>query len=364
MSGDGFKTALHCLNASSWHTAEPDANPIHCNGNSEDTKCDQCGVQNPSDIHTCENTIPPKGIDWQSAYQTLQSLLAEAADALHKNLRSPKASYSSADADTTDDVKAGSPANEQALIDKLRAAALPIMRADSTHAAPSLRGVIAAVRAEPTIEHSAHFEAPVQSLQRVRDARNECLCKDKCLHVGMALCKGLPSPLAEQPAPDKGYSIDTNPSGIGKRVADTIIGVLALGPDRYWIQHFLNIGRAGTSKSTAQPAHIQNDDSALTCALAERDEHHEMADKLAEKIAEITGAEIGEHTSANFPWRNALHAADEWIAAKPAEPLADVKTLQAIADEYNAWIKHHAAGHDFDDFLKQVAQGLNKAAAT
>ena len=29
----------------------------------------------------------------------------------------------------------------------------------------------------------------------------------------------------------------------------------------------------------------------------------------------------------------------------------DLKTLQAVSDEYNAWIKHHAAGHTYDDFL-------------
>lgn len=29
----------------------------------------------------------------------------------------------------------------------------------------------------------------------------------------------------------------------------------------------------------------------------------------------------------------------------------DIKTLRAIADEYNAWIHHHAAGHSYDDFL-------------
>ena len=30
--------------------------------------------------------------------------------------------------------------------------------------------------------------------------KGQCLCKDKCLHMGMSLCKGLPSPLAAQPA--------------------------------------------------------------------------------------------------------------------------------------------------------------------
>ena len=33
-------------------------------------------------------------------------------------------------------------------------------------------------------------------------------------------------------------------------------------------------------------------------------------------------------------------------------PLTDLGTLQAIVDEYYAWIRHHAAGHDYDDFLR------------
>ena len=39
-------------------------------------------------------------------------------------------------------------------------------------------------------------------------------------------------------------------------------------------------------------------------------------------------------------------------AAQPAVPLTDLGTLQAIVDEYYAWIRHHAAGHDYDDFLR------------
>jgi hypothetical protein len=38
--------------------------------------------------------------------------------------------------------------------------------------------------------------------------------------------------------------------------------------------------------------------------------------------------------------------------AQPAVPLTDLGTLQAIVDEYYAWIRHHAAGHDYDDFLR------------
>jgi hypothetical protein len=29
----------------------------------------------------------------------------------------------------------------------------------------------------------------------------------------------------------------------------------------------------------------------------------------------------------------------------------ELNTLRAISDEYNAWIRHDAAGHDYDDFL-------------
>lgn len=43
--------------------------------------------------------------------------------------------------------------------------------------------------------------------------------------------------------------------------------------------------------------------------IALRDDYHEWADKLADAIAQLTGEEIGEHSSANFPWQNALDAA-------------------------------------------------------
>lgn len=60
----------------------------------------------------------------------------------------------------------------------------------------------------------------------------------------------------------------------------------------------------------------------MGAVIDERDAAEDMADQLAEQIAAITGAEIGEHTSANNPWRNAMLAADEFIAA-------DIKRLAA-----------------------------------
>ena len=43
--------------------------------------------------------------------------------------------------------------------------------------------------------------------------------------------------------------------------------------------------------------------------IKERDYYHEMADKLADAIAEHFGVDIGEHSNMNCPWENAL----EWI---------------------------------------------------
>jgi hypothetical protein len=62
-----------------------------------------------------------------------------------------------------------------------------------------------------------------------------------------------------------------------------------------------------TSQQPAEPY------DELTQALIERDEYHAIADELAEKIVEITGADIGEHSSANNPWLKALEVADDWL---------------------------------------------------
>ncbi|MFH7489522.1 hypothetical protein, partial [Pseudomonas syringae group genomosp. 7] len=57
-----------------------------------------------------------------------------------------------------------------------------------------------------------------------------------------------------------------------------------------------------------QPAQVYLDgmDRALGEAIDQRDRYHEVADELADHIATITGADIGEHSSANCPWQNAI----------------------------------------------------------
>ncbi len=57
-------------------------------------------------------------------------------------------------------------------------------------------------------------------------------------------------------------------------------------------------------------------DRALGETIDQRDRYHEVADELATRIATITGVDIGEHSSANCPWQNAIEAAEEY---KPAQ---------------------------------------------
>lgn len=58
------------------------------------------------------------------------------------------------------------------------------------------------------------------------------------------------------------------------------------------------------------------DDELWDKTLQDRDRYEEMADQLAEQIAAITGQDIGEHSSANCPWQNAMLAADEYLASR------------------------------------------------
>ncbi|MDR0257765.1 MAG: hypothetical protein LBI83_18705 [Stenotrophomonas maltophilia] len=53
--------------------------------------------------------------------------------------------------------------------------------------------------------------------------------------------------------------------------------------------------------------------------IDQRDRYHEVADELAARIAAITGVDIGEHSSANCPWQNAIEAAEEYQPAQAVD---------------------------------------------
>lgn len=56
-------------------------------------------------------------------------------------------------------------------------------------------------------------------------------------------------------------------------------------------------------------------DAALTATIKQRDRAQRFADELAAQIAAITGAGIGEHSSSNNPWQQAILAADDFLAS-------------------------------------------------
>ncbi|SSW66653.1 hypothetical protein AVE30378_02192 [Achromobacter veterisilvae] len=71
-----------------------------------------------------------------------------------------------------------------------------------------------------------------------------------------------------------------------------------------------------------------SDDALWDQTLTERDEYHDMADKLANAIADHLLVEIGEHSSSNCPWMRALEAIEN--AAPQAMP--DDVRRQVIAE--------------------------------
>ncbi|HEL4242661.1 TPA: hypothetical protein UM790_000164 [Stenotrophomonas maltophilia] len=107
-----------------------------------------------------------------------------------------------------------------------------------------------------------------------------------------------------------------------------------------------------TAPAAQQPAQVYLDglDRALGEAIDQRDRYHEVADDLAGHISAITGVDIGEHSSANCPWQNAIEAAEEY---KPAQAVdlpysidADPAGIRArVADVITGTLMVGAQGH-------------------
>lgn len=84
-------------------------------------------------------------------------------------------------------------------------------------------------------------------------------------------------------------------------------------------------------------------DKVLDEVMQERDAFHEVADKLAAGIASHLTVDIGEHSSANCPWTNAL----EWIENPPAAVPASYKDstpqLKIGDSSFESWYEQYAA---------------------
>lgn len=61
-----------------------------------------------------------------------------------------------------------------------------------------------------------------------------------------------------------------------------------------------------TAENRALREQSDKDDASILQIIDERDYAQDMADKLAARIADSEGLYIGEHSSGNCPWTNAL----------------------------------------------------------
>lgn len=80
-------------------------------------------------------------------------------------------------------------------------------------------------------------------------------------------------------------------------------------------------------------------DRALGETIDQRDRYHVVADDLASHIERITGVEIGEHSSDNCPWQNAMEAAECY---SPAQGI-DLGPLRRL---YQAYVRLLESGRD------------------
>ncbi|GAB1828696.1 hypothetical protein [Achromobacter xylosoxidans] len=85
----------------------------------------------------------------------------------------------------------------------------------------------------------------------------------------------------------------------------------------------------------AAPQARPSDDKLWDQTLTERDEYHDMADKLANAIADHLLIEIGEHSSSNCPWMRALEAIEN---AAPQASAEDALTAPADVAQLVAFI--------------------------
>jgi dihydrofolate reductase (trimethoprim resistance protein) len=82
---------------------------------------------------------------------------------------------------------------------------------------------------------------------------------------------------------------------------------------------FLETIRAALKPENAGSV-LEKEERSHVRTIEQRDHAQDMADKLAQKIADYAGEDIGEHSNANCPWENALEidlSAAPPVAAMP-----------------------------------------------
>lgn len=100
-----------------------------------------------------------------------------------------------------------------------------------------------------------------------------------------------------------------------------------------------------------------SEERQITQLIDERDRNEAYADDLADLIAKITGADIGEHTSSNIPWENAIEAAQEFLLRNsPGEPAGKLDEIAGLANHSIPFYAYgdNQAACEMADLLKKI----------
>lgn len=106
--------------------------------------------------------------------------------------------------------------------------------------------------------------------------------------------------------------------------------------------------------------HRPSDDALWGQTLQERDSYHDWADKLANAIGLHLDVDIGEHSSANLPWNNAL---DAIMAAPPAASAPKLTLSPKARDALDSACSFFEI-HGFDDYVSELRALLRASSAT
>lgn len=94
---------------------------------------------------------------------------------------------------------------------------------------------------------------------------------------------------------------------------------------------------AATNRFVQEPtgdrADLAKEEQAHLKTIDQRDYYHDQADALAKEIARVLEIDIGEHSSANCPWTNALEAIEQ--APALSTPPVPSEVLQHVAEVLN-----------------------------
>lgn len=100
-------------------------------------------------------------------------------------------------------------------------------------------------------------------------------------------------------------------------------------------------------------AALEEEEHSHAKTADDRDSYHDQADALAMAISELTGVDIGEHSSANNPWAEALVAIDEYKAALASPASSPVECHQcAVKDAELERVRSEA------QMLKRLVESL------